>query len=340
MDPRSQSTSSDRIPSSDAATVPAHGSPAAVARHIQTGQGLWRVAAAATMWGFVPILARGVDASPLVIAFWRVVFATAAFAAYFAIRGRLGQFRSLRGREAAATMALGLMLAAIWALYFTALTLTDVSVAVLITFTAPIFTAVFSPRLTGDPFDRRVIVPLAVALTGTIIIAAPAGIDLTGGRDLLGAGMALASAIIIGLMTGAQKRLLRRHPGEVLWSVQTGTAGLVLLPAALLLPGPSGVQSWLAAATLGLVITTFPFFLFLSGLRRARADQVAVLTYAEPVSAVVLATLLLGEPLTATVVVGGGAVVAGGLWAARLAPLPSAPEVLPLVDKEPEQTAL
>lgn len=334
MDAHPHTTPHDGIHAPDPvpAPAPAEGYPVAPSGSQGAVEGLWRIAAAAAIWGFIPILARAVDAPALVVAFWRVAFATLAFALYFVIRSRLNEFRLLRRRDAAVTVGLGLMLAAIWAFYFTALTLTDVAVVVLITFTAPIFTAVFAPRLTGDPFDRRVIAPLAVALTGTIIIAAPAGIELSGGRDLAGAAMALVSAVIIGLMTGVQKRLLRRHTGEVLWSAQTATASLVLLPAALLLPGPSGTQGWLAVATLGLVMTTFPFFLFLSGLRRARADQVAVLTYAEPVSAVILATILLGEPLTLTVVVGGLAVTAGGLWAARLSPLPTAPEVLPLVD--------
>lgn len=298
--------------------------------------GLRRIAVAAVIWGFVPILARAAAAPALVIAFWRVAFAAAAFALYLLIRGRIGEFRRLHRRDALAAVGLGIMLATIWALYFTALTLADVAVVVLLTFTAPIFTALFAPWLTGDPFDRRVVLPLAVALAGSVIIAAPAGIEFRTGGDLLGAAMALASAVIIGLMTGVQKRLLRRHAGEVLWSAQTAAAALILLPAPLLMSGPPHLEGWLAVATLGLVLTTFPFFLFLSGLRRARADQVAVLTYAEPLSAVVLATIFLDEPLTITVVVGGVAVAAGGLWASRLAPLPTAPEILPLVDTESE----
>jgi len=59
-------------------------------------------------------------------------------------------------------------------------------------------------------------------------------------------------------------------------------------------------------------------FLFLGGMRRVRTDHVAILTYVEPVSAVVLAAIFLGEPLTAATLVGGVLVVAGGVLVARI----------------------
>jgi hypothetical protein len=59
-------------------------------------------------------------------------------------------------------------------------------------------------------------------------------------------------------------------------------------------------------------------FIFLAGLRRVRTDHAAVLTYVEPVSAVVFAAMFLSEPLTAATIVGGALVVGGGVMVARL----------------------
>jgi drug/metabolite transporter (DMT)-like permease len=95
-------------------------------------------------------------------------------------------------------------------------------------------------------------------------------------------------------------------------------ASVVLLPAALLLPGPSAPREWGALVVLALVHTVGTGMLFLSGLRHVRADHAAVLTYAEPVSAVMFAALLLGQPVTLAIVAGGIAVVAGGVLVARL----------------------
>lgn len=49
-----------------------------------------------------------------------------------------------------------------------------------------------------------------------------------------------------------------------------------------------------------------------------RTDHAAILTYVEPVSAVVFAALFLGESLTAATVIGGALVVTGGIVVARL----------------------
>ena len=53
--------------------------------------------------------------------------------------------------------------------------------------------------------------------------------------------------------------------------------------------GPTTATAYGALLTLGLVQTAFAGVLFLSGLRRVRTDHAAILTYAEPVSAVAFA---------------------------------------------------
>jgi drug/metabolite transporter (DMT)-like permease len=103
--------------------------------------------------------------------------------------------------------------------------------------------------------------------------------------------------------------------------LQTAVAALVLLPAALLLPGPASPRQWAAVASLGLAMTTVPFLLYLRGLSRTRVDRVGVVSLAEPVSAALLASAFLGEQLTPPVIMGGAGVLLAGFLALRL-PLP------------------
>jgi drug/metabolite transporter (DMT)-like permease len=51
-----------------------------------------------------------------------------------------------------------------------------------------------------------------------------------------------------------------------------------------------------------------------------RADHAAIITYAEPVSAVLFAAAFLGEIIGAPTLLGGTLVIAGGLIVARLTP--------------------
>jgi len=284
--------------------------------------GLARIAFAGVIWGSIALLSRQVQASAFVIVFWRVTFAGLTIATYLALKGRLGELVRLPARRKLALAGMGALLALNWVLFFSALKLTDVAVAVLLAYCGPIFVTALSPLVTREPFDRRVLVPLALALIGTAVIVGPRELRLSEGTHLLGAGLAFASAFTYAVLVLNAKRLLKGIPATVYMLGEDITAALLLLPVVLTTPGPSGPVEWGSLLTLGVVHTAFTGFLFLSALRTVRADHAAVLTYAEPVSAVVFAALFLAEPLTLATVAGGALVVLGGVVVARMVPTP------------------
>lgn len=286
------------------------------------GGGLARIAVAGIIWGSIALFSRQVGTSPFVIVFWRVTFAGLTIAIYLLARGRLGELVRLPGRKKLALAGMGGLLALNWVLFFAALQLTDVAVAVLLAYCGPIFVTALAPVVTRDPFDRRVLVPLALALAGTAVIVGPRELQLSGGTHLLGAGLAFASAFTYAILVLNAKRLLQGIPATVYMLGEDLAAALILLPVVLVVPGPATAIEWGALAALGIVHTAFTGFLFLSALRVVRADHAAVLTYAEPVSAVFFAAIFLAEPLTVLTVVGGALVVAAGALVARMEPVP------------------
>jgi drug/metabolite transporter (DMT)-like permease len=279
----------------------------------------------------------------VVIAFWRVAFAAGAFLVFLALTRRLGEIHRHSRRTLLRLVGLGIGLAAIWLLFFTALGQARVAVVVVLSFTWPLFAALLAPSLAGDPFHRGILLPLGIAMAGAALIAfaGSRGEGEAQGSELLGAALALAVAFLIGSTTSLQRRLLHesRPSPEFTMFVETATATVVLLPGALLLPGPSSWQEWSALATLGLGMTTVPFLLYLRGLYRSRADQVGVVALAEPVMAALLASLVLSEPLTPALVVGGGAVLVGGLLVLRLRPPETGGNRLEPSNPQPGRTA-
>jgi len=259
-----------------------------------------------------------VDASSFVIVFWRVAFAGLTLLTYLVARGRLREVLTLPRRRVFALMGMGALLTLNWVLFFTAISLTDVAVAVLLAYCGPVFVAALTPVVTREPFDRRVVLPLALALGGVAVIVNPAGAAFDGNQAVVGAGLAFASAVTYAVLVLNAKRLLQGIPATVYMVIEYGTACMLLLPVVLCSDGPSAPREWLSLAALGVVNTALTGFLFLSALRRARADHAAIITYAEPVSAVVIAALVLGEPLTAATVLGGALVVVAGIIVSRL----------------------
>jgi drug/metabolite transporter (DMT)-like permease len=132
--------------------------------------------------------------------------------------------------------------------------------------------------------------------------------------------MAFGTALIYAFLMLVGKKLLSRMSGPVLAFGQYSVASVLLLPSVLALPGASSSKEWGALVALGIVHTTIAILIFWSGLRLVRADHAAVITYAEPVTAVVFAAVLLGEPLTWCTAIGGAAVITAGVLVARSAP--------------------
>ena len=298
--------------------------------------GLLLIAFSAVVWGTIPLLIRGIgsmpvgvpfmdapfNAAPVVIVFWRVCIASLAMLTYLALSGRLRSIVEVDRRTLVALAANGVLLAVHWILFFSALLLTDVAVAELLTYTGPIYVAALTPLVLKERFDARVLLPIALALAGMGIMLGPDIGSLQGSDSLLGASMAIVAAFGYAILMLNAKRLLRGLSPAVVMFWESVVAMLVLLPFVLLLPSFDGPGEWAAVLTLGLVHSGIVAFMFLSGLRHVRADHAAVLMYIEPVSAVIFAAMFLGEAVTFATLAGGTAVVVGGALVSRTARTP------------------
>jgi drug/metabolite transporter (DMT)-like permease len=285
--------------------------------------GLLLIGCAGIIWGTIPLVLRAADGASLIKVFYRVLFAGVVILAWMALRGGLKEVRALPRRKLAQLVGQGAILTVNWVLFLTALDLTNVATAELLGYMGPVFVAALAPFVTGERFDRRIVLPMLLALGGIVVILAPQGLTVGGGPQLLGAVLAFCSALTYAWLLLRSKRILLGVSGPALMLVEYGTASVLLLPFVVWLyangQGPTTTVSYAALATLGVVQTAFASMLFLTGLRRVRTDHAAILTYTEPASAVMFAAAFLpGEPLTAATVAGGLMVVAGGALVARL----------------------
>ncbi|NTU71775.1 MAG: DMT family transporter [Coriobacteriia bacterium] len=302
--------------------------------------GLARVAIAGVIWGTIPLVLRAADGASVIKVFYRVAFAAVALAIWMLSTGRFSEITSLPRRKLLQVAGQGVVLCVNWVLFLSALDMTNVATAELLGYTGPVFVAALAPFVTKERFDVRILLPLGFSLGGILVILAPQGIGVSGGRELLGAGLAFCSALTYATLLLRSKKILRGISGGALMVVEYTVASVILLPFVVALylrgQGPTGVGSYMALATLGLVQTAFAGIIFLGGLRATRTDHAAILTYAEPVAAVLFAAAFLGEALTAWTAVGGAMVVAGGLLVARLSPASEPAPPLEAAGSEPE----
>ncbi|MHB1017174.1 MAG: DMT family transporter [Coriobacteriia bacterium] len=298
--------------------------------------GLLRIAVTGIIWGTIPLALRAADGDPTVKVFYRVFFAAIVVGGWMLASGGWREFATL-GREKLRQVAIqGVLLTVNWLLFLSAFEFAEVATVELLGYTGPVFVALLTPFITGDRFDRRIVLPLSLALGGIAVIMLRHGFTLGTGRQMIGAALAACSALTYAALLLRSKRLLQGISTGTLMLAQYVVASVVLLPLVIYAyatgGAPTSATAYGALVALGVVHTAFTGLLFFSGLRHVRADHAGVLMYAEPVSAVIFAAIFLGEPLTASTVLGGMMVVAGGIMVARMEPMPGIEMPEPIID--------
>lgn len=277
------------------------------------------VAACATAWGLIALVVREIELPALAIVFWRVVLTAAAVAVTLVLMRR----RDLFGVPNRAVFGLGVLVAVHWAAYFAAIKETSVASAVLITYAAPVLTAMIAPAVLGEHVPRSSVAALAVSAGGVALITLSGG-EGEGAVRGLGVALAMVAAVSFAFLLV----LLKRYAADVdplTWVLWESIAGAVVLsPFAVAagLPAGSDVGDLLF---LGILLTGLLSVVFVGAIRHVPATSAGILMYMEPVAAAVLAAAVLGEALTWPVVAGGAAIVAAGVAVILATPDPPPP---------------
>jgi DME family drug/metabolite transporter len=271
----------------------------------------WNLAVAgiAASWGFVSVIAAGVDLPAAALVFWRCAIAAVTVPALVLIVRRLPLLVVEQRRQQ--VMGLALLVAVHWALLFETLKLASVAVAILTVYTAPIFLAVLAPLLLPEARSRIGLFALAISAPGIALIAL--GGEGGAAPDPVAIGTGLGAAITYALIVIWTKSLVRNIAPVAVAFWSYAMVAVLVLPFAL--AGgrflPHGVD-WVYVVALGALLTAAAGVLYMRALKDVTAQSAGLLAYLDPLSASLLAWAILGQTLGWQVVVGGVAVLAGG----------------------------
>ena len=252
---------------------------------------------AAALWGSTgtaqvkgPV---GVDS--LAVGGTRIALGALGLAAVAAARHELGRVRSIPRRH----LAVGAVGIAVYQLcFFAAVRRAGVAVGTVVAIgSAPVFAGALGRTVRHEPVSRRWVVATLLAVAGGALLVLANGtgraVSTTGVLLALGAG---ASYAVYAL---ASKGALEHVPSAPAMAALFGAGALLLAPLTLSRP-----LHWLVTvrgaamvAHLGLVTVTAAYLVYAAGLRRVPLGASATLSLAEPATATVLATVVLGERL-------------------------------------------
>ncbi|MBI2689297.1 MAG: DMT family transporter [Acidobacteria bacterium] len=285
-----------------------------------SGRGQWSlyviVVAVYMFWGgnfvFSKIALREMPGA--LVAGMRTIIASALLMAFY--RGRRSEGRpALRREEYPRLFLIGVCGIAINQMCFlVGLSLTSASHASLVIGLTPfmvLFLALFR-RHEAFTFNRAF--GLGVAVCGMLLLQKPStsaqSASLLGDLLILGAGLSFAVYTVFG------KELAAEHGGIAVIAVSYAAGGLILLPMTLYFASRFDFShvsagAWWAFAYMTVVSSVLCYIGWAYALKRLSASRLSAFSYLQPLVATLLALPMLGEPITATLVSGGGLIMAG-----------------------------
>lgn len=282
------------------------------------------------LWGIPYFLIKIAieDLSPLVVVAGRIAVAALVLIPMAALRGTLG---TLRGRMRVVAVLAVLHIVVPFLLITYGETHISSSLTGLLIAIEPVAIALLLSRT--EPLTTGRIVGLILGFTGVAVLV---GLDVSGDRlGLLGAGMVLVAAVSYALATILVQRRAADVPPEALAGGTTAISAVVLAPFALLaLPERAvGAGAWASLGVLGVFCTAVAFLALYRLVGIAGSNRAGLVTYVNPVVAVLLGVALLDEHLGMSTVA-GFALVAAGCWLATRPIRPPAPSPVLVVVAE------
>jgi drug/metabolite transporter (DMT)-like permease len=245
------------------------------------------------LWGITAILGKliSLPATPLV--WWRMLLVTLALACFPRV------WRSLRlmsPRDMGIYAGIGCVIAVHWLCFYGSVKLANASVAATTMALAPVVVALIEPWLTGARFERHNLLLGILVIPGVALVVGGLPGDM-----YLGFWVGVASAALAALFNLLNKRYLGQQDAMAVTWIELG-AGFLLLTVIALFPGSGGGNfvlpsaqdsAWLLA--LAIFCTLIPFVVSLGTLRHLSAFTTQLAINLEPVYAIFLAVLFLGE---------------------------------------------
>ncbi len=266
-----------------------------------------KIATAMLIWGSVGIFGRFSGLSGTGVAFARVFLGFLLLAPVVGLfdRGKLGKIPRLLGERWKPLLGLGAALALNWAFLFTAFNYTSIANAVLVYYTAPILATLLSWRFLGERISGKRWALIGLAFLGLALIISGQRFSLHD-RDFVGVILAFIAALFYALIPNFG-RFLKEVDGKVLTLLQLGIASAVLAP--FVVASNVGNPVWWAILVLVVVHTVLALFLYMDGLKTVEVNEAALLSYLDPMSAVVYAFLVFGEVPGIMTVIGGALIL-------------------------------
>ena len=257
------------------------------------------------VFGTVGLFVRRIPLSSPEIALYRAGMALIVLTLIMLVTGRFKVLKAM-GKKAWRYFFSGAVMAFNWILFFEAFRFTSIALGTLGYYVAPTLMVLTSVIFLKERLNVWQVICFALSTLGLVLMI---GVSGGSGDDLKGILLAMASAVLYTTVVMINKAA-GDADGIVRTFVQFLAAVVVLVPFIALRGGfhlgELSQEGWVYLLILGVVHTGICYSLYFVSLAHLKGNQVAILSYLDPLVAVLLSTLWLGEEIRALQLVGGG----------------------------------
>ena len=268
--------------------------------------------AAMTIFGTVGIFVRYIPLPAATVAFFRGVLGFLFILILMRLTGEKPDFSAIKSNFWILLLSGGAM-GLNWVLLFESYRYTTVAVATICYYLAPVFLVLVSPLL-GEQLTGKKLILSGVALVGMVFVSGVLEGGISGDK---GIAFAVGAAALYTTVMFLNKKLgpISAYDKTV---VQLAAAVVVILPYCLFAGGFGMGQmvgrDYALLAVVGIVHTGLAYWLYFGALGQLPSQSVALFSYIDPVIAIVLSALWLGEPMHWQEILGAVLILGSALW--------------------------
>lgn len=270
--------------------------------------------ASMTIFGTLGIFVRNIPVSSGELALYRAVLAALLIAVFLLLTKQRIPFANIK-KEVPLLLASGVAMGINWILLFEVYKYTTVSVATLSYYFAPVIVTVVCPVLFKEKLTGKQIICFIMSTLGLVLIT---GIgDIGSGNDFVGILFGLGAAVFYATVILLNK-FIKNVEGIHRTFLQFLSAIVILVPYVIMTSGVTlgnlnGI-GWVNLLIVGLIHTGVTYCMYFSSLKGLPGQKAAILSYIDPLVAVMISVTILGESMTLWQMIGGILILGFTLW--------------------------
>jgi len=266
------------------------------------------------IFGTIGLFVRNIPVSSGELALYRAVLAALLIGAFLIVTKQKIPFSNIK-KEIPLLLASGVAMGINWILLFEAYKYTTVSVATLSYYFAPVIVTLVCPILFKESLTAKQMICFIMSTLGLVMIT---GIgDMGGGNDFVGILFGLGAAVFYATVILLNK-FIKNVDGIHRTFLQFLSAIVVLVPYVLMTSGVTlgnlGGIGWANLLIVGLIHTGVTYCIYFSSLKELPGQKAAILSYIDPLVAVLISVTILNETMTLWQAIGGILILGFTLW--------------------------